>query len=349
MLLVPDLLGYWLSGERAAEATIASTTQLLDVRSGTWSESLMARLRLPRALFPPVVAPGDVVGGLLPHVAEATGLAPSTPLVAVASHDTASAVVAVPFERPGSAAYISSGTWSLVGVELPAPVVSPAALAANLTNERGYGGTIRLLKNVMGLWLAQECRHAWEREGTAVSYAGLTELARGAAPGGPLFDPDLPELLTPGDMPERIRRACRRNGQDPPSGRAELIRSVFESLACKYRLVLEQIEQVRGEPVETVHIIGGGAQNGFLCELTASVLRREVVAGPVEAAALGNLLVQLRAAGELGGLPDMRAIVRASIELVRYEPDGDAERWEALYDRFAGIVRAGELEQERVA
>jgi rhamnulokinase len=257
--------------------------------------------------------------------------------------------VAVPFERPGSAAYISSGTWSLVGVELPAPVVSPAALAANLTNERGYGGTIRLLKNVMGLWLAQECRHAWEREGTPVGYAGLAELARGAAPGGPLFDPDLPELLAPGDMPERIRQACRRSGQEPPADRAVLIRSVFESLACKYRLVLEQIEQASGEPVETVHVIGGGAQNGFLCKLTANVLRREVVAGPVEAAALGNLLVQLKAFGELGGLPEMRALVRASTELVRYEPDGEAERWEALYDRFAGIVRTGHPRRERVA
>jgi rhamnulokinase len=344
LLLIPDLLNYWLTGERFAEATNASTTQLLDVQTGQWSKDLISRLSIRKTLFPNVISPGEIVGGLLPRMAELTRLPAATPIVAVASHDTASAVVAVPSEPGARAAYISSGTWSLVGVEVEKPVVSEQARAANLTNERGFGGRTRLLKNVMGLWLAQECRRAWLAEGAAPSYAELEELAALAPAGGPLFDPDLPDLFVPGDMPARIRDACAQCGQASPAERSVLIRAVFESLACKYRLVLEEIEHVTGAPIDTVHVIGGGAKNGFLCQLTANIAQRPVLAGPIEAAALGNIVVQLHAFGELGSLDDMRALVRRSTELRAYAPDTNAVPWEGLYERFLGVVQS-----ERVA
>jgi rhamnulokinase len=348
LLLIPDLLGYWLTGERLAEATNASTTQLLDVETGLWSGSLISKLGIPERLFPDVREPGEAAGGLLPGVAEGTRLPAATPVIAVASHDTASAVVAVPFQPGSSAAYISSGTWSLVGVEVGTAFVSEQARAANLTNERGFGGTIRLLKNVMGLWLAQECRRAWAAEDDTTSYEALVELARAAPAGGPLFDPDVPELLPPGDMPARIRAVCEQCGQVGSDERAVLIRAVFESLACKYRLVLEQIELVTGAPIEVVHVIGGGARNDFLCQLTADVARRPVLAGPVEAAALGNVLVQLHSAGELGTLADMRELVRRSTEVRVHEPDTEGAQWEAIYDRFLQVVDHG-LVRQRVA
>ena len=336
LLLMPDLLAYWLTGECHVEATNASTTQLLDARTGEWADDLIDRFGLPRRIFPSIVEAGSVLGGLLPHVAEATGLPRSTSVAAVASHDTASAVVAMPATLQ-NAAYISSGTWSLVGVELDQPVLSQLAHAANLTNERGFGGTTRLLKNVMGLWLAQECRRAWLREGDAPGYADLAALAA-AAPSGALFDPDLPELLTPGDMPTRIRAACARVGREVPEERPALMRAIFESLACKYRLVLEQIEEVTGRPIDTVHVLGGGSQNTFLCELTANVTRRVVFAGPVEAAALGNVLVQMHAFGDVGSLAEMREIVRCSANIRVFEPDSAVETWNALYGRFRSLV-----------
>jgi rhamnulokinase len=339
LLLIPDLFGYWLSGERVAEATNASTTQLLDVQTGEWAHGLIERLGIPGGLFPGVKAPGEVVGGLLPHVAEITRLPESTPLVTVASHDTGSAVVAVPFQPRSRAAYISSGTWSLVGVELDRPCVSDAARAANLTNERGFDGSIRLLKNVMGLWLVQECRRAWVAEGAPESYADMAELAMNAPVGGPLFDPDLPELMAPGNMPARIRMVCEQCGQLAPGERDVLIRAVFESLACKYRFVLEEIERVTGTEIEVVHVIGGGARNEFLCRLTADVTRRPVLAGPVEAAALGNILVQLGTFGELASAVEMREVVRSSTEIAVSEPDPDGARWESLYGRFLEIAR----------
>jgi rhamnulokinase len=326
LLLIPDLLAYWLTGERHAEETNASTTQLLDARTGDWARDLIGRLGLPQRIFPPVVGAGSILGGLLPHVAEATGLPGSTPVAAVATHDTASAVVAVP-ATSANAAYISSGTWSLVGVELDEPVLTARAQAANLTNERGFGGTTRLLKNVMGLWLVQECRRAWG----GAEYAQLAELAESAA-GGVLFDPDLPELLAPGDMPSRIAALCGS------AERPVLLRAIFESLACRYRQVLEEIEDVTGRTIDTVHVIGGGSQNAFLCRLTADVSRRVVLAGPVEAAALGNVLVQLHSFGDVGSLAEMRDVVRRSTELQVYEPDPAADRWNALYDRFRAVV-----------
>jgi rhamnulokinase len=338
LLLMPDLLTYWLTGVRGAEATNASTTQLVDAHSGEWAHALIERLGLPARIFPPIVQPGSIVGGVLPGVALATGLPPGTPVVAVASHDTASAVVAAPLADQG-AAFISSGTWSLVGVELDAPVLTPEARRVNLTNERGFGGTTRLLKNVMGLWLVQECRRAWLRAGEASEYAELAELAR-ATPSGAIFDPDLPELLAPGDMPARIRAACVNAGQDVPGDAPALLRAIFDSLACKYRLVLEQIEAVTGRAVGCVHVIGGGSRNEFLCQLTADVTRRVVRAGPAEAAALGNVLVQLHAFGDIGSLEQMRVIVGRSADIRTFEPDPAAAPWDELYARFQTVLDA---------
>jgi rhamnulokinase len=335
MLLMPDLLAYWLTGERHIEETNASTTELLDARTGDWAGGLIERVGLPRRIFPSIARAGSIVGGLLPHVSESTGLSRSTPVVAVASHDTASAVVAVPATSQ-NAAYISSGTWSLVGVELDEPVLSARAHVANLTNERGFGGSTRLLKNVMGLWLVQECRRAWLRDGEAPDYADLAGIAA-AAEGGVLFDPDLPELLTPGDMPARIRAACARIGQPVPEERPAMLRAIFESLACKYRFVLDEIESVTGRAIETVHVIGGGSQNAFLCQLTADISERVVLAGPVEAAALGNVLVQLYAFGEVASLEEMRQITRASVQLNVYEPGSNRARWSDLYARFCAL------------
>ena len=256
----------------------------------------------------------------------------------MASHDTASAVVAAPLESR-SAAFISSGTWSLVGVELERALPTPAARSVNLTNERAFGGGTRLLKNVMGLWLVQECRREWLRHGEAPEYAELAELAAGV-PSGALFDPDAPELLAPGDMPARIRAACVRAGTSAPGDRPALLRAIFDSLACKYRLVLEQIEDVTGTAIDTIHVIGGGARNAFLCQLTANVTRRAVLAGPAEAAALGNVLVQLHAFGELASLEEMRDVVRRSAGIRAFDPDPAADAWESLYSRFRTVLDA---------
>ena len=264
LLLIPDLLGFWLTGDIVAEATNASTTQLVDVRTGRWSTELIRRLELPERIFPTIVAPASHRSGLLPHVCEETRIAPITGVVSVASHDTASAVVASPL-GPGSA-FLSSGTWSLLGVELDEPVLTEEAWADNLTNEAGFGGTTRLLKNVMGLWLLQECRRAWELEGRGVDYATLIAEAR-AADESYLLDPDAPELLTPGNMPARIGQAAGVG----PTTRGVIVRSILESLACKYRYVLEQLERATGLRLHTVNVVGGGAQNELLCQLTADV------------------------------------------------------------------------------
>jgi rhamnulokinase len=346
VLLVPDLLGFWLSGARVAEVTNASTTQLLDVRSGQWATDLVARLGIRASLLPELVEPGAVLGSVLPHVAGDTRVPAATRVVAVASHDTASAVVAVPFEPGASAAYISSGTWSLVGVELETPVVDERARLANLTNERGVSGRIRLLKNVMGLWLLQECRRAWSTGADAPAYAELVELAR-AAPtggtGGPLFDPDLPALLPPGDMPGRIAALCGLGDGNAADARGTIVRAILESLACKYRFVLEEIERATGSRTELVHVVGGGAENELLCELTAEVTRRPVLAGPVEAAAVGNIALQLSAAGELGSLAEIRALVRGSTSVRAYEPAASDGGPEELYDRFLHATRPAEV------
>jgi rhamnulokinase len=322
--LVPDLVSLWLCGELANEITNASTTGLLDARRGTWARDAIARLGLPAAPFAgdPVEA-GTTLGPVLDEAAA------GVPVHAVASHDTASAFAAAPL-RDDRAAVLSSGTWSLLGLELDEPVLTPLAREFNLTNERGVDGTIRLLRNVMGLWLVQECRRHWD-----LSYDELHRLAGAARPDVALFDPDAEEFLRPGDMPARIAAACRATGQPAPEDPGEVMRSILSSLACKYRLVLERLERVTGRDVDVVHVIGGGARNELLCSLTADVLGRRVLAGPVEATALGNVLMQARATGELGSFADMRAIARASAEPVAYEPAADRAD---IYERFLAVT-----------
>jgi rhamnulokinase len=318
--LVPDLLAYWLSGELANERTNASTTALLDARSGEWALELIERLGLPTRPFGALVEPGIRLGPVLAqHELDA-------PVFTVASHDTASAYVAAPL-RDEHAAILSSGTWSLLGLELPGPVFSDS----ELTNERGVDGTIRLLKNVMGLWLEQECARVWE-----TGFAELHRLALEAPADVPLFDVDRDEFLRPGDMPARIAAACGR----PDMSRGEIVRSICVSLACKYRVVLERLEAASGREIRTIHVIGGGARNVLLNRLTADLTGCEVLAGPVEATALGNVLVQARAAGELGSLADMRAVSAASAKPVPFEPSISRELAEATFARFLDVINA---------
>ena len=314
LVMIPDLFAYWLTGECVGEVTNASTTGLFDVRARRWSGELAGRLGLRPEILPPVVEPGTVIGGLTAAVAAECGLPGGTPVWTVGSHDTASAVLGVPARSP-SFAYVSCGTWSLVGVELPAPVTTAAARAANFSNELGVDGTVRFLRNVMGLWLLQECVRTWERADGPVDLLALLAAA-GQVPGGRcVIDPDRPEFLPPGDMPARLRAECRRTGQPEPATPAELTRCILDSLAHAYRRAVREAAQLSGAPVEVVHLVGGGAQNALLCQLTADACELPVVAGPVEAAAYGNVLVQARAAGVLtGDRTQLRALV------------GDAER-----------------------
>jgi rhamnulokinase len=325
VLLIPDLLALWLSGVAANEITAASTTGLLDARTGDWAVEAIERLGLPARLFGDLVEPGTTLGPLLSE----HGIAGAPLVRAVAGHDTASAFAAAPVHGEDSA-ILSSGTWSLLGLELPEPVLGPDAAAANLTNERGVDGTTRLLKNVMGLWLVQECRRAWGRH----DYDELHRLAAQAHDDVPLIDPDDGAFLAPGDMPARIAAHCERTGQRAPATPGETVRTILLSLACKYRVVLRRLELVTGRRVRCVHVIGGGARNALLCQLTADVLELPVLAGPVEATALGNVLVQARGAALVGSLAQMREIASASARPETFEPradrSGDFERFLAV-------------------
>jgi rhamnulokinase len=337
LLLIPDLMNYWLTGERACEYTNATTTQLLDLETGGWSQDLMEGFDLPAGILAPIVQPATELGSLLPGVAREVGA--GLPVFAVASHDTASAVIAVPAQG-SDFAYISSGTWSLVGVETPGPVVTRDAMETNFTNEGGFGGTTRFLKNVMGLWLLQECRRTWAREGRGYSYEELARLAEAAPAAGPLVDPDHPAFLAAGEMPSRIRRFCEETGQKPPEEPAAVARCVFESLALKYRYAIEQARELTGRPVGTVNVVGGGSQNALLCQLTADATRLPVVAGPVEATAMGNVMVQAFARGRVGSLEEIRAVVHHSFEATTYEPGGDTDYWSGLHEQFSRLVDA---------
>jgi rhamnulokinase len=298
-LLIPDLFGYWLCGSLSTELTNASTTGLLDVRARTWCDDVFTALDLRTDLFPALVEPGTRLGTTLAVVA-ADAAIPQAPVYAVGSHDTASAVLGVP-ARDDRFAFISCGTWSLVGVELEAPVTSEAARAANFSNEVGVDGTVRFLRNVMGLWLLQESVRTWQREGRSVELDRLLAEAEHLPAGTSMIDPDRPEFLPPGDMPERIRAECRRTGQPEPRSPAEITRCILDSLADAYGRTVREAAELAGVDVEVVHVVGGGAQSSLLCRLTADACGLPVLAGPVEAAAYGNVLVQARAAGVLSG------------------------------------------------
>lgn len=331
LLLMPDLFHFLLTGNKASEFSIATTTQFYDPRQRDWATEMLAKMDLPWEILPDIVAPGTQVGTLLPAVAEETGARP-LPVIAPASHDTGSAVAAVPAQGEDWC-YISSGTWSLMGIETPEPLINAQSLRYNFTNEGGVGGTIRFLKNIMGLWLVQECRRAWERQGQHYSYDELARLAAEAPPFVSLVNPDDESFLAPADMPAAIRAYCARTGQPQPQDVGALVRCALESLALKYRWVLERLEEIRGRHLETIHIVGGGSQNRLLNQLTADATRRRVVTGPVEATAAGNVLVQAITCGHLASLQEARDVVRRSFPVEIFEPHPSAE-WEEAYTRY---------------
>ena len=334
LLFMPDLFNYLLSGKKASEFTMATTSQILNPRTRAWEPGLFQAMGISKKILQDVLDPGTVLAPLLPEIAAETGLG-EVPVVATASHDTGAAVAAVP-ARGKNWAYISSGTWSLVGVEEKAPIMTRKALDRNFTNEGGVAGTIRFLKNVTGLWLVQQCRKAWE--GTrAYTYDELVRIAAGAPSFQTLIDPDDPVFLNPADMPEAIQAYCRKTGQAPPATDASLVRSILESLALKYRLVIDQMEDVIGHPVERIHIIGGGSQNRLLCQFAADATGRPVSAGPAEATATGNILVQAMALKYVGSHEEMRTIVRESFEPAEYVPRQD-KAWRDAFDRFRTVL-----------
>ncbi|WP_066367238.1 rhamnulokinase [Herbidospora mongoliensis] len=320
LLLIPDLISFWLTGERGAEQTNASTTGLYDASRGVWSDELIEALSLPRGIFPAIRAPGAPAG-----------VFDGTPVTTVASHDTASAIAAVPATGPNFA-YISCGTWSLAGVETTAPILTEAGRAANFTNETGVDGTIRYLRNVMGLWLLSESLRAW-----GLAPAELGALIEGAAASPALrsvVDPNDPAFLPPGDMPSRIARLCADTGQPVPGTKAEVVRCVLDSLALGHRNAIRQALALSGQRADVIHIVGGGAQNALLCQLTADATGIPVVAGPVEATALGNIGIQARSLGLIPSLPALRSLVAATQPLHHYEPQGFAASWSDAADRL---------------
>lgn len=330
LLLVPDLLGHWLTGAVVSEVTNASTTGLLDPRTRTWATDVMRRVGIDPALFAPLVEPGTVVGELTSSVLAETGRTGPVPLVAVGSHDTASAVVGVPAssDRFG---FVATGTWSLVGVELAAPVLTEASRAANFANELGVDGTVRFLRNVMGLWLLQECLREWGSPDLGLLLAAAAE----SPPLAAVIDAGDPAFIPPGDMPARIAAACVRTGQTEPVDRAATVRCVLDSLALAHRRALRAAAAITGRDLDVVHIVGGGARNALLCQLTADACGLPVLAGPVEAAAYGNALIQARALGVLSGdFADLRAVLRATVAPTRHEPTGDTFAWAAAEGRL---------------
>ena len=336
LLMMPDLFHYWLTGVKAVEYTAASTSQMLDARERRWATGLLDRLGLPTHFLKPVVEPGTVLGDMRADLLSEVGLRGPVRVIAPGSHDTASAVAAVPGLDERSA-YVSSGTWSLVGAEVRQPILTDAAAEQNLTNEGGVDGTIRLLKNVAGLWMLQESRRQWEREGSSYGWTDLMAHADGAAPFQSLIDPDHADFLPPGDIPRRARDFCRRTGQPVPESVGAVMRCCLESLTLKTRQVIESIERVTGTPVETIRVVGGGSQNWLLCQFIADACCRPVVAGPVEATALGNVMVQAIAAGYLPDIAAGRQAIAASATQQTYEPRATTA-WDAALARFNRLL-----------
>lgn len=338
MLLMPDLFNYLFTGVRSSELSVASTSQMYDPVRKSWAVDLLAAMGLPTHILPPIVHSGTVLGNLRKEVAAECGVEPMA-VIAPGCHDTASAVAAVPAESGTDGwCYISSGTWSLMGVERPAPVITDKTLKYNYTNEVGVGGSIRLLKNIMGLWLIQECRRQWAREGQEHSYAELTKMAADAPAFGAIIDPDHKPFLSPGEMPAKIAEFCKQTDQPAPQSKGQIVRACLESLALTYRRTAENLEDITGQKIATIHIVGGGAQNKLLNQMTADACGRTVVAGPVEATAIGNILVQAMATGDVKSLADARSIIRQSFEVETYRPTG-AARWQVAYERLAHICK----------
>ncbi|CAM3335764.1 rhamnulokinase family protein [Occultella aeris] len=340
-LLIPDLLAYLLTGVAVSELTNASTTALLDQRTRTWSTDLLGRIGVRAGLLPDVVEPGHVIGTLSESVREATGLG-EVPVIAVGSHDTASAVAGIP-ARGADFAYVSCGTWSLVGVELTEPVLTEASRAANFTNELGVDGTVRYLRNVMGLWLLQESQRAWREAGDpgtdiSTDITALLDAAARVPARRTLVDVDHPDFLPPGDMPARIAAHARASGQPVPATAAEVTRCILDSLTVAYRRAVREATELSGHPVRVLHIVGGGSRNALLCQAAADATGLPVIAGPDESTAIGNVLVQARAVGALtGDLVALRAVAARGLTLARYEPDPtERAAWAAAEERVHG-------------
>ncbi len=341
LLMMPDVLAWLLTGRRTGERTDASTTQLLDPRSGTWSNAVCSALGLPYQILPELIEPGMEIGPLRSSVTSELGIA-SAHVLATAGHDTAAAVAAVP-ARMGAAGsppdwcYLSSGTWSLMGAETPAPVINEHTYQHDFTNEGGVCGTTRLLKNIMGLWLVQECRRTWARAGHHYEYYELVPKAEAAKPFAALVNPDDPSFLAPGDMPARIAAFCLRTGQTPPADEGAYVRCCLESLALRYRWCVERLEQILGTSIKTIHIVGGGSKNVLLNQFTADATGRVVHAGPVEATAMGNVLIQAMGRGRIDSLADLRAVVARSFPVTTYEPR-NTQAWTEASGRFQNLL-----------
>ena len=335
LLMTPDLLNYWLTNQKVSERTIASTSQCFNPNTGDWATSLIERMGISSRIFPEIVQPGTVLGELTPGVADATG-AKDVLVVAPGCHDTACAVAAVPAQS-NCYAYLSSGTWSIVGAEVSEPVITTKSLTYNFTNEGGVCDTIRLLSNMTGLWLIQECQRTWAAEGETLSYDEITHLARAAPPFAALVDTDANEFLSPGDMPTRVREFCRRTGQKPPGTKGSVARTILESLALKYRWMFEKLEELLEQHLEPMHIVGGGSQNELLNQFTADAISRPVVTGPVEATATGNVLMQMLALGHIASLEEGRELVSRSFEMRTYQP-GETSLWDEAYERYLNLI-----------
>ena len=336
MLFMPDLLAYLLTGSKGTEYTMASTSQMLNPYTRDWDRELLGRLGIPTGFLGEIRLPGTVRGTLLPEIARECGVN-EIPVIAVGGHDTASAVLAVPAQEKDFA-YLSSGTWSLLGVELPGPLCEESVRRANYTNEGGVDGSIRMLKNIMGLWILQECKREWDRRSDAVDFAGLVEMAMNAPAFKSIIDVDDERFLAPGDMPARIQAYCAETGQAVPQGRGEISRVIYESLALKYRWAIECLEQdMLKRPIKVLHIVGGGSKNALLNRFTAEAIKRPVIAGPSEGTVIGNLLMQARALGAIDGIAALRRVVENSFPTRTFLPETDGAAWDAAYARYAAL------------
>lgn len=338
-LMVPDLINYWLTGTAVAEFTDATTTQLFDPIKMDWSPEIISAMNFPPHIFPKIVAPGTILGPLRVSVAQEVGA--QTVVVAPATHDTGSAVSAVPAET-ADYIWISSGTWSVVGINTPKPVINEQSYQNNFTNEGGVNGTFRFSKNVMGLWVVQQCRQQWMEENKPFSYGELTQMAEKAPALRSFVDPDYSEFLRPGDMPEKVKKYCQLTNQPIPQTEGQIIRAVLEGLALRYRFVIEQLEQMSGRNMPKIHIVGGGTKNQLLSQFTADALGRRVIVGPIEATVVGNLIVQAIAKGDIKGWEEGVAVIRNSFEILTFEP-GDQQPWNQAFEKFKSFVKQTSL------
>lgn len=335
MLFMPDLFGYMLTGKMCAEYSIASTSQLIDLDKRTWSKEILDAFGIKESVFAPLVQPGTVLGELSKEICEECGVDP-VPVISVCGHDTQSAITSVPCED-GDFAFLSSGTWSLFGTELDKPIVNETSMNINITNEGGFDGSTGFLKNIIGLWLIQESRRQWKREGKEYSYADLEKLALAAEPFKCFIDPDAPEFVPHGNIPERVREFCRKTGQFVPETVGEIMRCIYESLAMKYRLTFEKLRECTERDYPVIHVIGGGTKDGLLCQMTANSCDRTVKAGPIEATVMGNVAVQLMSDGSVKNIGQARKIVADSSELKTFEPK-DTDKWAGAYEDFLKVT-----------